>query len=713
MTEPPALLASGRGSRRVSRRALGRLLSPRSVVVVGASDDPTSIGGAPLALLERFGYQGEIHLVSRSRNEVKGKKCLPSIAALPEGVDAAILAIPQVAARQALEQLGGKDLGGAIVFSSGFAETGADGAAEEQALSDVALRHDIALAGPNCLGLVNFTRSTPLTFGHIAPNRRSTGRGVAVVAQSGAMSLALTYALMSQDVTVTHMISTGNEAVLAIEDYLDALLKEPAPMAIVLLAEHIRHPGEFLEAAARARAMGTALCLMHTGLSDRSREASLTHTGALSGDQQALRAVLAREGVLIIDSLDEIVSTAALLASGKLPKTGNVGLMTDSGALKCFAIDFASRIGLALPALNGSSLHKLARELPDFATPDNPVDITAMGLNAPDLYARVASVLLEAEEIGTLVVAAMPGSPAQNGQQVEALLPVLGAAPKPVVYAIMGGQWEIPEANRARIAEAGVPLLRSPELALRAVSNVISYASALRRLASAPGRRATPVSMVRARAVPGEDQAKALLSAAGLRVPRGRLATSLGQARQVASEVGYPVILKVASPEIAHKSDVGGVLRAASESELEHHYQMIRARVAEARPDALIRGILVEEAVNGGTEMLIGARRDPNWGPFTLIGFGGTLAEVVRDVAVVPGDADRNEILSAVKSLRCAPVLDGARGQPPRDTAALLEVVETIAALLRESPEVQEIEVNPLLVLAEGGGAIVLDAVIR
>jgi acyl-CoA synthetase (NDP forming) len=708
MTEPAATLTG----QRVSSRALGRLLDPRSVVVIGASDDPASIGGAPLALLERFGYRGDVHLVSRTRREVNGKACVASVQELPEGVDVAILAVPRSATLGLLEELGQRSVGGAVVFSSGWAETGTAGAAEERALRAVALRHDIALAGPNCLGLVNFAEAAPLTFGDLSPNRRTSGGGVAVVAQSGAMSLALTYAAMAQGTTVTHMVSTGNEAVLGTEDYLAALVSGRATRVVALLVEQVRRPAEFLAVARDAREKGVAICLLHVGRSERSRAASLSHTGAVAGDQQVLRAVLSREGVVFIDSLDELVDAAGVLAAGKLPGGEGVGLMTDSGALKSFAIDFASSIGVCLPSMKEATLQGLARELPEFATPSNPLDITAMGLNDPSLYGRAASALLADDEVATLVVASMPGSEVQNSQQMGALLPVLRGAGKPVVYTIMGGELPLPEANREQIIEAGVPLFRSPERAMKAVRNLVSYSQSVARCtarsAPCPGTALSLSSWVHAR----EHEAKAVLSELGVPTPRGQLVTELEQARTAARRTGYPVVLKICSPAVLHKSDVGGVAFAANEAELDERYETVRSRLALSRPDAPVEGVLVEEVVAGGTEMLVGCRRDSSWGPYTVVGFGGTLAEAIQDVAVVAGDADRAEIAAAVGSLRCAPVLAGARGRPPRDVSALLDTVEVIAAALRASPGVAEIEVNPLLVLDEGSGVVALDAMV-
>ncbi|MHB1208685.1 MAG: acetate--CoA ligase family protein [Acidimicrobiales bacterium] len=699
-------------SSRISRHALERLLHPRSIAIVGASDVPESIGGAPIALIERFGYDGDVHLVSRTRTHINGRPCVNSIDDLPYGVDALVLAIPKIGVVDALEAAGRRGVGGAIVFSSGYAEAESEGAAHQLELASLARKYDIALAGPNCLGLINFTKSVPLTFGAASPHRRFDGFSLAIIAQSGAMSLALTYAAMAQDIPVSYTVSTGNEAVLGIEDYLSVILDQEGLCAVALLVEQIRRPSEFIELARVARQRGIALCVLHTGRSERGQAASLSHTGAIAGDQEVMRAVLGREGVLFIDSLDELIDTASVVVKCPMPSAYGVAFMTDSGAAKTHAIDVGDDIGLLLPELAPPTLGQLTKELPSYALASNPVDITAMGLNDPSLYGRVASTLLSDDQVGCLVVSAMPGSHAQGTQQVDALLPVLARADKPVIYTIMGGDSPLPPENVAKIFDAGLPLFRSPERALRAARNVTRLA----RTFNDAARRSDPGAYEALELDPSrpmsEHEAKSLLSHAGLRVPDGGVASDVDTALEVAARIGYPVILKIASAQILHKSDVGGVAMVSDEQELTRAYEQMLTRVRSSRPDASIEGVLVEEAVIGGVEMIIGARRDAAWGDTVLIGLGGVWAEVFKDAVVVSADADRAEILAAIESLRGSATLHGVRGGPVSDIDALVRAVELIAGLLRATPTCVEIEVNPLVVLAEGNGVAALDAII-
>jgi len=699
-------------SPRISQGAIKRLLYPSSVAIVGASDVPESIGGAPIALIERFGFVGDVYCVSRTRTQINGRACVESIDDLPYGLDAVVLAIPKTGVLDAVQAAGRRGIGGAVVFSSGYGEVDSEGAAQQAELASLATTLDLALAGPNCLGLVNFAASAPLTFGDVSPNRRVGGASLAIISQSGAMSLALTYAAMTQDIPMSYTISTGNEAVLGVEDYLAVILGDERVRAVALLIEQIRRPAAFLELARVARQRGTALCILHTGRSVRAQAASLSHTGAIAGDQEVMRAILQREGVVFIDSLDELIDTACVLVKCSTPRADGVAFMTDSGAAKTYAIDVSDDLGLLLPTLSPSTLMKLAEELPAYALASNPVDITAMGLNDPSLYGRVASTLLGDEEVGCLVVSSMPGSVAQGTQQVEALLPVLAVADKPVIYTIMGGESPLPLENTLKIFDAGLPLFRSPERALRAAHNVIKRSRACREAeARIPPGDSTALRLD-ARSPLTEYGAKALLSRSGLRVPAGDLATDVRAAEAAAEKVGYPVVMKIASQQIPHKSDVGGVIVAANQEELGRCYEQMLARILASHPDAVIDGVLVEEVISGGVEVIVGARRDAAWGETVLIGLGGVWTEVFNDAVIVAADADRREILTAIDSLRGAATLRGIRGAAVSDLDALVSAIELLGGILRATPQCAEIEVNPLLVLPRGEGVVALDALV-
>jgi acyl-CoA synthetase (NDP forming) len=647
----------------------------------------------------------------RSRSSV-ASDIQASIDELPEGIDAALLAVPAHAVASAVEACGRRGIGGVVVFASGFAEVDGTGQAAQRELAALARRSGLALAGPNCLGAVNFVDGVPLTFGAVEPAPVGDRAALGIVAQSGAMSFALLYAAQSEGIPLSYTISTGNEAVVGVEDYLAFLLADEHTRAVALLVEQIRRPERFLSLAAQARAMGKALCILHTGSSERGRQAARSHTGALAGDQAVIRALLRREAVVIVESFDELIDVAGVLTRCRLPTRDGLAFLTDSGALKSHALDVCDGLKIDLPEPTPKTEAALRALLPSFAIASNPVDITAQALNDPSLYGKAGAALLEDPQVGALVVAAMPGSPLQFAQQVDAMLPAVSAANKPVLYTVMGGQLPLPLEELNRIRAAGLPLFRSPERAMRAAGHLISYArtsrAAAERRPSPPGDSAS----LPAGAPLTEHRAKALLAAHGVPVPAGGVAARFEDALQITRSIGYPVVLKAQAASLLHKSDVGGVILGVhDDSALGEAWQRLHRQVRAARPDLAIEGVLVERMAPPGVELVVGARRDPEWGAVLLVGLGGVWIEVMRDVRLISAHADREEVLAELRQLRAWPLLDGARGTVKCDVEALADAVCAIARLVRDTPNLAELDVNPLIVLPAGQGVVALDAV--
>jgi acetate---CoA ligase (ADP-forming) len=704
----------------MSPLSVERLLRPKSVAIIGASPDPASIGGAPVRLFERFNYQGALHLISRSHRTIAGRPCFGSIEELPEGVDVAILAVPASALSEVLRACAQRNVRAAVAFASGFAEMGAEGRAAQESLAREARRAGIALAGPNCLGAVNFVDRVPLTFGAVEPAASNKGPALGIVAQSGAMSFALLYAAASEEIPLSYVISTGNEAVLAVEEYLEFLVQDEATRAIALLVEQIRDPPRFMALARAARRAGKALCILHTGTSARGRTAAASHTGALAGDQAILRVVLRREGVVFVDTLDELIDVAGVLTRCRATgRKAGIAFLTDSGAMKSHALDVCEKLNVDLPEPSEGTLGALRAVLPPFAVPSNPADITAQALNNPALYAEAGRALLEDPAVDALVVAAMPGSPLQFSQQLDALLPAVASSSKPILYAVMGGQLPLPAEGIARIRAARLPLFRSAERALVTASRLLEHArgvcAAEAREAEGSPNDAAARARPRAEFTGGalaEHRGKALLRAWDIAVPEGALAQDVEEAARAAQRIGYPVALKAQAAQLLHKSEVGGVrLGIASEPALRAAWAELLDSVRTARPDLALEGVLVERMAPTGIEIVVGGRRDPQWGPVLLVGLGGVWIEILRDVRILAADASRDEIRSELRRLQAWPLLAGARGAPPADVGALVATIETLGRMLFAMPELAELEVNPLVVRADGLGVVALDAV--
>ena len=683
---------------------LDRLLRPRSVAIVGVSPEPGHMGGSVLANLQRCGFAGEMHLVSRSRPEINGRRCVPSIDDLPEGVDAAVLVVPQSAVLDAIAACGRRGVGAAIVFASGYAEVGEAGRAEQEKLAAAARVANVALLGPNCIGLSSFAVGAALSFEFNVERPPAGARPViGIVAQSGALAAIMRMAFLAKGLGLSHVISTGNEADLTVEDFLEVLIADPGTQAVTMFIEQIRRPEKFLALAQRARQVRKPLLLMHPGRSQRARVSASSHTGALAGDHAVMTALLRHAAVTVVETLEELVDTAELLARFTPPVNGP-GIITNSGAVKGFALDFCDQLGLDVPRLGEQTLAALKVALPPFASLDNPVDVTAQVLRDLTIWTRTAEALLADPGIGSLCVPMVAGSPKLAMDKVHALLPTIERGGKPAVIAALGDDFPIPSEFTAAFREKGIPVLRSPERALRALGHATAYGKTLH---AAGGTALT----INAPPLPGrgslaEHQGKAYLAALGIAVPEGALARDMDAAKEIAARIGYPVALKAQAAALTHKSDAGGVaLRIADAAALEAAWRRIAASVG-----LVLDGMLVEAMAPPGVEMIVGAKRDPGWGPVVLVGLGGIWTEALDDVRLMPADLARERVIAEIGCLKGARLLHGIRGAPPVDVGAVADVALRVGALMCARPEISEIDINPLV--AYPNGALALDALI-
>lgn len=695
-----------------SAAVVARLLRPRSIAIVGASSEPRSFGGFVLANLERFGFGGEIHLVNRDRREIGARACFQRVADLPRGVDVAVIAIPQNGVLDAVAECGRRNVNAAVIFSSGFAETGDEGKAQQDALTAAALAGGVALVGPNCMGLTNYVDGVPLTFEPLERCGAPTGAGVAIVAQSGAMAATIRDALLARGEPVSHSISTGNEAVLGAEDFVEYLLTDGATNAIALYLEQIRRPREFLSLAARARGLGKPLVLLSTGRSQRARDAAQSHTGALAGDFAMMRTMLARHAVVLVDTLDELVDTAAVLSRYPAPCPGGAAFMTMSGALKNTALDLGEDVGLEFAALAPATAEALRESLPAYAAIENPLDVTTVHVGRPAVPGEIARRLLDDPGVGSLVVSQVGGARVSQIDRANHLVPALASAAKPVVLVIVGDQSPLEPELLDAVRDAGVPLFRSQDRALRAMAHVARYAVArLQKPGAGCAALGETVALPWGGGTLAEYRGKQWLAAAGIEIPCGRLARDADEAVRIAADIGYPVVLKAQAAALPHKSDAGGVaVGLADEAALRAAWARVVDSVARARPGLALDGMLVETMADKGLELVVGARRDPDWGPVLLVGLGGIWIEALADVRLLPVDLDEAAIVEELCRLKGAALLWGLRGAPAVDMAQVARVVARVGALMRTTPAVTEIDINPLVAYPDR--VVALDALV-
>jgi len=692
---------------------IARLMRPRSIAIVGVSPEASSAGFLMLRNLEEYDYQGAIHLVSRNRTEINGRPCVKTIDDLPDGVDAAMLLIPRVAIEDAVKACARKKVGAIVIFAAGFGEAGGEWKEAQDRIAKIAEEAGIALCGPNCLGIVDFLHRLPLTFSQQLGEPLDVKSGVVVVAQSGGLAGVVRVALKAKDIPVICTVSTGNEAVLGLEDYAAYLLEDPTTQVVAAFAEQIRRPQRFLEMAARARELGKPIVLLHAGRSAAAQESARSHTGAMVGDYAVMQTILAHGAVVHVESLEELIDVCELMMRFPTPPTKGCAMVTDSGAVKGMTLDFCDAVGLDLPPLSPALEATLQAELPDFVGASNPLDLTAQAITHLEMYERTITPLLADEAYGSLVLTAIVSSASDYAlRKGRASLKPMINAKKPVIYAMLGDEAEVPGSLIAEARAGNVPFFRSPERAFRALARVTAYGRALdqaRKRGAPRAFAAPPLPAVRGSLT--EHVSKAYLAACGLKMPKGRLAQSLAEAQAIAAEIGFPVALKLQSGALAHKSDAGGVILHIGDAPLLEAAWTQLERVAQTHRLS-VEGILVEQMGKHGVETIVGARRDPSWGPVVLVGLGGIWAEALSDIRILPVGLDETEIAQEIRQLRGAKLLGGMRGRPPADVQALAQAVKLIGSVIAARPEITEIDINPLTVYAAGEGALALDALI-
>jgi acetate---CoA ligase (ADP-forming) len=694
--------------------SIKKLLSPRSIAIVGVSATPGSTGNTILKNLERFNYSGEIHLVNNKRSDIEGKPCAPSIDDLPKGIDTVVLCVPYTAAVESVKACARRKAGSVMIFAAGFAEVGEEGKLAQAQITEIGRENGMMIAGPNCMGLTNFVDNVPLTF---APGLKKTevknNNSLCILAQSGGMMSNLREIAQARGISLTHAISTGNEAIAGIEDYLAYLIEDEFTKVIAMYVEHIRRPKLFLDLSAKVRQKGKTIVLLHPGRSEASREAAKSHTGSLVGDYTVIKTLLEQEAVVMVETMEELVDVSWLLTSFERPPVEGAAILTDSGAVKGVALDYCDTVGLSLPELSEMTKVSLEKLLPEFSSATNPLDITAQVLNDMSLYTSSARCLLNDSKIGSLMTIVLPGSPHISLAKVRAALPAISGTTKPTVYVIMGEGSPLQEEVITELMANGIPFFRSPERAMRAIAVLTKYGNSLKKVDMLGKKAPIKTPELTAGGVIPEYVGKEYFARVGIPVPNGILAKELDSAIAAARSIGFPVVLKAQSCKVAHKSDIGGVIMGIKdETELVEAWKTLHANIVKAGLDLKLDGVLVEQMGEKGIEMVVGARRDSEWGPIVMVGLGGIWIEVLKDVRFMSPNLTEEYIEQEILALKSADLLKGARGSSPADIKALVKVVSKVGQLMNAVPEIEEIDINPVMVYPDGKGVLALDALI-
>ena len=691
----------------MTRASLAAFFEPRSVAVIGASRDPSKVGGSVLANLRSAGFPGRVIPVNARAHSVQGLRAYPSLLDADGEVDLAVITVPAPGVLAALEQCVTKGVQGAVVISAGFRESTEEGQKREADLRRWLVGQRIRVLGPNCLGWIRPSRRLNVTF---APGMPEPG-AIAFISHSGALAVAILDWARDRRLGFSLFASLGNQADLNESDLLQAAAEDEETRVIVLYVEGVADGRRFFDTLSAAAATKPVV-LLKTGRSAEGARAVSSHTGALAGSDAAFDAAVRQAGAVRVTRIEELFDLARGLASQPLPSGRRLIVVTNGGGLGIVSTDAARRAGLAVDELPDAVRERLAAVLPSTASLANPVDL--VGDADAARYSRALHAL-GPESGDALLVVLTAQATTDSAGVARAIVGATRGWSIPVVAAFVGGARLV--AGVRALEEAGIPCYPFPEPAVESLAGMVQVADR-RRQESDPAAQALPAPDVRAlvarlaaagTAQPGLLELAPLFEAYGIPCAIGHAAATPEAAATIAARVGFPVALKVRSPDITHKTEVGGVvLGLGSTSEVTDATRAMLARVRAARPQARIQGVLVQPMVGAGRELLLGMVRDPQFGPLVMVGVGGIYVEVLKDTAARLAPVPLREALAMLDELRMAPLLRGVRGEAPVDRTAVAELITRFAQLVVDVPGLREIEINPLV--AGPAGAVAVDA---
>jgi len=691
---------------------LKAFFEPKSVAVIGASTSPDKLGHAVLKNLVEGGYarQGKIYPINPTAKTILGLPAFPSVMAVPEAIELAVIVIPYPYVPDALRLCGEKGIPAAIVISAGFREAGMEGLERERELIQIAREFQIRLIGPNCLGVID--TFTPLNASFAAGTPPSGP--MAFMSQSGALGTAVLDIALAGRLGLSKFVSLGNKADVSETDLLQAWVEDDHTRVIMIYSEGMPNGQEFIRIA-RDITRCKPVVAIKSGVTQSGSRAVSSHTGSLAGSEQAYQAAFQQAGILRADSMQALFDMA--LAIGYQPplKGDRIAIVTNAGGPGILATDALERSGLSMARFNVETIHALEQYLPDAASAANPVDV--LGDAHADRYQFALNQVVADPHVDGLMVVLTPQAMTEIDATAQAIGELSRATEKPILACFMGEARV--QSGIAILNRYGVPNYSFPERAARALRAM----SESRRICGRPkpefvnfdvDRQAVAQVFARVRSedrvTMGDFEARSILEAYGLRIPLSEIAETPDYAIEIAARIGYPVVLKIASPDILHKTDVGGVkVGLSNEEEVRDAFELMVYRAERYLPEARILGCQVQQMVPAGLEILVGMNRDPQFGPLVTFGLGGIYVETLKDVSFRIAPFSPVEAGEMLAEIRAHALLDGVRGKPAADKEAIINTLLRIGQLVMDFPEITELDINPLMVYPRGQGAIAID----
>jgi acetyltransferase len=692
------------------------LFYPASIAVIGASPDQKKPGGLVLTYLREGGFGGDVYPVNPKHRELGGWECYPAITSVPGPVDLAVITVKTPLVLPSLEFCVSKGVKAAIIFSSGFGEVGEAGEELQQKIKEIAVRSGLRLCGPNTMGIINYLHRLHAYFAYtyFAPSQdRAADAGIALISQSGGMGLSIIAACAEYGLGVATYVCSGNEAATDFSDYLAYFAQHPEVKVITAYMEGIRDGEKLGRAAEMALAAGKPVVIMKTGGQEVSARAARSHTGSLAGSAEVYSAFFRQKGIIEVQNIGEMTAVLSLLAAGRRPGGRRVAILASSGGQAVVAADKCASAGLEVVQLGQETRMRMTDYLPSFAATANPLDFTGMDVVQPGVLRQCASITAADPAVDALIISHWLNEDVDSVGQLrglaadtDKLLTLIGAIPGLV-----------PVAALPELVESGVAFIGDVEVGARALLSVVRYEEKIKgRRGVLPAGGAPPEIAGRFRSLKpgtllGEREVKELLAAYSIPAVPEAAAVTAEEAVAAAGKLGYPVVVKIDSPDIAHKTEAGGVrLNLTGPDEVRLAFAGVTGEALRRRPGAAVRGVLVQKMLQDGLEVLVGLNRDPVFGLTLTFGLGGVWVEVLRDISLRVLPVTEDDIREMIREIKAYPLLAGARGRAPADIEALVKVMLGVARLGMDWPELTELDINPLYVLPEGRGVCAADA---
>jgi acyl-CoA synthetase (NDP forming) len=699
------------------KHPLDSFFSPDSIALIGASRDQEKIPGRLLSMLRKNDYPGKIYPINPNYGDIDGLKCFSTIADVGQPIDLAIVIIPARAVLGALEQCAAAGVRNAVIISSGFAEEGGDSAAMQDAIVALAKKTGMRISGPNAEGFYNEVQRVAATFSPTvdvkpdAPRLIATRRRIGIVAQSGGIGFAIYHRARALGLALSYVVSAGNESDLGAGEFLDYMVQDSSTDVILLFIEGIRDVEKFLAAARRAAVIGKPVIVTKVGRSGAGERAAASHTASMAGWSAAYDAVFAKYGFIVSNDLDEAVSIAAVLTTSPMPKGDRVAVLTVSGGAGIWGADTVSMQGLQVPELSEQIQAEIRTLLPSYGAARNPIDVTAQGVHSGGLQ-RSIDLLDASDEVDAILVVLSLSSDTRVPFRQAELKPVIDAQNKPIVFY----SYTLPSHfARTELAASGAVVLSGlthAGVAMRQMVQRAKFKLAAPADAAAPTLR--DISAHLKSATLSEFDSKSLLRDAGIALPDEALVTERSALDGAIARTGFPLVMKIQSRDIPHKSEVGGVrVNIATKGGAFAAFEALLESARRHRPNAAIQGVLVSPMAKKGVEIIVGTMLDATFGPMIMVGLGGITTELFRDVIYRPAPVSAPEASAMLAELKAAPLLNGFRGAPIADIPALSQLISQISVLAAQfCNEISEIEINPVLAHPVGQGVTIVDALV-